>query len=79
MKISLFTKPYTAKACSIFIVLSLISGTPLLADASFVSDLFGSGQVQADEVIPTSDTNSQNVGILETGSVNPDIKNAEIH
>ena len=47
-----------------------------MASASFFSDIFGGGQAQADEVTPVSTDNSQNVDILETESVNPDIKNA---
>ena len=78
-KISLLSKPYIIKACSFLVTISFVAGTPLLVDASFFSDLtatvFGGGQVQADEVTPSSDTNSQNVGIIGTESVNPDIKN----
>lgn len=78
MKISLFSKSYTTKACSFFITILLIAGSPLMADASFISDFFGGEQAQADEIISPSSDNSQTVAILETGSVNPDIKNAEV-
>lgn len=82
MKISLFTKPYIIKACSFVAIISIIAGTPKLADASFFSDVtalvFGGAKAQADESItPINDNNSQNVAILETESVNPDIKNSE--
>ncbi len=76
MKIALPHKPYTIKVCSFFIIASLFIGTPMLADANFVTDLFSGGAAQADEVA-SSDNNSQNVAILSTESVNPDIKNAE--
>lgn len=77
MIISLFSKPYIIKACSFFAIISLIAGTPLLANANVLDWLRG-GQVQADETTSTSDNNSQNIAILETESVNPDIKNAEL-
>lgn len=50
----------------------------MMADANFVTDLFGGASAQADEVTSPSDNNSQNVMILATESVNPDIKNAEL-
>ena len=81
MKISLIFKLYAIKVCSLVAVISLVAGTPTMAYASFFSNLFGGGQAQADEVssvTPPSNDNSQTVAILETGSVNPDIKNAEV-
>lgn len=77
MKISLFTKPYIIKACSFLAIVSLIAGTPLMASASFFSDLFGGGQAQANEILPVNNDNSQILAILGTESVNPDIKNSE--
>lgn len=81
MNISLFFKSYIIKACSFFIALSFIAGTPLMANAGFFSDLtatvFG-GEVQADEVVNSSDNNLQNMDILETNSSVPDIKNADV-
>lgn len=77
MKISLFTKPYIIKACSFLAIVSLIAGTPLMASASFFSDLFGGGQAQANEISPINNDNSQILAVLGTESVNPDIKNSE--
>lgn len=77
MKISLFTKPYIIKACSFVAIVSLIAGTPLMASASFFSDLFGGGQAQANEIPPGNNNNSQILAVLGTESVNPDIKNSE--
>jgi murein DD-endopeptidase MepM/ murein hydrolase activator NlpD len=77
MKISLFTKPYIIKACSFLAIISLIAGTPKLADASFLSDVsdltafvFGGTKAQADETTPTDD-NLQNVDIIGTESFAP--------
>jgi len=53
-----------------------MASTPLTADASFFSAIFG-GEVQADEVVTPSDNNLQNMDILETNSSNPDLKNAD--
>lgn len=84
MKISLIFKLYAIKVCSLVAVISLIVGTPLMADANvsdWVKELLSGNQAQADEVssvTPPSNDNSQTVAILETGSVNPDIKNAEV-
>ena len=81
MKISLFTKPYIIKACSFVAIISIITGTPKLADANvldWAKAVLGGNQAQADETTPLSDNNSQNLAILETESVNPDIKNAEM-
>lgn len=87
MKISLSPKPYILKVSSFFIAISLIAGTPLMVDAGFFSDMsdlgssvFGGTQAQAQstEIIPLGSDNSQTVDIIETGSVNPDIKNAEV-
>jgi murein DD-endopeptidase MepM/ murein hydrolase activator NlpD len=51
-----------------------------MANASFFSDLFGGGQAQADDsasITPVNNDNSQNVDLLATESVNPDIKNSD--
>lgn len=83
MKISLFYKPMISWVYSFFIIFSFIAGTPLTADASFFSDIsdlatsvFGGNQAQADETTSINSDNSQVLTILETGSVNPDVKNA---
>lgn len=47
-----------------------------MADAS-VLDWFRGGQAQADEISSLNNDNSQNIDILGTESVNPDIKNAD--
>jgi len=79
MNISLFFKSYIIKACSFFITLSFVASTPSMVNASFFSDLtttvFG-GEAQADEVSVPSDSNLQNMGLLETNSSDPDLKNA---
>jgi len=77
MKISLLSKPYNTKVYSFFIALSFIAGSPLMADASFISDLLGGNQAQANEIPPVNNDNSQILAILGTESVNPDIKNSE--
>jgi murein DD-endopeptidase MepM/ murein hydrolase activator NlpD len=77
MKISLFYKSYIIKASSFFIMVSLVAGTPLMVDASFISDIFNGNQAQADEIVTIINENSQTVDLLGTESVNPDIKNAE--
>lgn len=81
MKISLSTKPYIIKACCFFVFISLIASTPLLADASFLSNIVSmvlGTKVNADETtLPDSDIvvyNSQIIPLLES-SVNPDLKN----
>lgn len=78
MKIALFFKPFITKVCYSFVIFSIVAGTPSVVDASFFSDIFGSGQAQADESgnvdISTINQNSQNLPFLES-SVNPDIKN----
>jgi len=78
MKIALFYKPLFIKVYSFFVIVSLLAGAPMMASASFFSDikdnLFGT-QVQADDNTPTNTDNSQNVDIISTESVNPDIKN----
>src|ERR1035437_9558148 len=87
MKISLFYKSYTTKACSFFIILSLIAGTPLLVDASFFSDVsdltsgvFGGGQAQANEIATSTESNNSIINNSQTiplpeSSINPDLKN----
>lgn len=81
MKISLFTKPYIIKVSSLFLTVSLMAGTPLMASASAFSDImdfFGGNQVQADEVSVIENNgvvhNCQTLPLLET-SINPDLKN----
>ena len=78
-KIALFFKPFITKVCYSFIIVSMVAGTPSVADASFFSNIFGGGQAQADESNiedSTIDNNSQNIPLLES-SVNPDIKNID--
>jgi LysM repeat protein len=81
MNISLFYKSYIVKACSFFIILPLLASIPTMADASFFSDLtttvFG-GEAQANETIAPSESNLQNMVILETNSSIPDLKNADM-
>jgi len=78
MKIALFNKPYIVKVSSFLIVFPLTFGTPLIASANVFDDIRAvfSSQAQAEEIIPANNNNSQNVGIISTESVNPDIKNA---
>jgi murein DD-endopeptidase MepM/ murein hydrolase activator NlpD len=78
MKISLFFKPFITKVCYSFVILSIVAGTPSVADASFFSNIFGSGQAQADEsnTESTINQNSQNLPLLES-LVNPDVKNVD--
>lgn len=77
MKIALFNKPYIVKVSSFLILIPLITSTPLIAYANVFDDIRAvfSSQAQAEETIPTNDNNSQNVGIISTESVNPDVKN----
>jgi len=82
MKISLLSKPYIIKVSSFLMAISFIISTPLVANAgliSSISGIFGGSQAQASsENDPASSvSNSQTVDLLETDSVNPDIKNAE--
>jgi len=78
MKISLFTKAYITKSCLSFVLISLIAGSPLSADASLFSNIFGS-EVKADETAVIESNmavpNSQTMQLLES-SVNPDVKSA---
>lgn len=78
MKIALFYKPHVVNACFLFVIISVISFTPITTKASFFSDVtsFILGEsVTADETIltPNSDQNSQNIPLLEA-SIDPDIK-----
>jgi murein DD-endopeptidase MepM/ murein hydrolase activator NlpD len=89
MKITLFIKSYTTKACSILILVSLVAGTPTKANAGFFNDLVASvvgSSAQADNndnVDTTNSTdfgtddfsNSQNLTVLSTSSIDPDTKN----
>jgi murein DD-endopeptidase MepM/ murein hydrolase activator NlpD len=77
MKISLFIKSYTIKACSFFTITSLIIGIPLTASANFISDLFRGEQAQASEILAKDQvnaSNSQTIHLLES-SIDPDFKN----
>ncbi len=82
MNISLFSKPYITKACYLFVILSLIAGSPLRVDAGFFSDLktmvLGTSATAEEIVIPESNNiyNSQTVPLLES-SINPDFKNID--
>jgi LysM repeat protein len=79
MKIAFFYKPLFIKVYSFFIILPLLAGTPLMVSANVLDNIkavFSNNQAQAEEITPVNDSNSQNVGIIGTESVNPDIKNA---
>jgi len=80
------------KACSIFALISIIAGTPTQADASFLSginDLVASvigSNAQADENSDggnsndygtNNSSNSQNMTVLGTSSIDPDTKNVQ--
>ncbi len=92
MKISLFVKTFTTKACYWALVFVFITGAPLKADASILdsmaSFIFGKG-AQASEYTgsdsPTTefgtdnfDYNSQTMQVLGTESVDPNTKNTVI-
>jgi murein DD-endopeptidase MepM/ murein hydrolase activator NlpD len=81
MKIALFFKPSIIKAYSFFMALLFIAGTPLMADASFFSDITSmvlGTQATAEEGVVLDENsvihNSQTIPLLES-SVNPDLKN----
>ncbi len=77
-QIPLFIKSYTIKASSLFILFSLIVGVPSQANAGFFGDLITSvmGQkTQAEETISKESKNVQNVPILDTSSIDPDVRN----
>jgi dTDP-4-dehydrorhamnose reductase len=80
MKIALFYKPSTMKACISVFVLMYIFCQPSLASAGFLSDLVDKivgNKTQASEIEPANTEvihNSQNVPLLES-SINPDLKN----
>jgi len=78
MKIALFTKPYIIKVCSLFMTISIITATPLMASAFWP---FDGNKAQADTEDTSSNAdvvNSQNMDLLTIEpSVNPDIKNAD--
>lgn len=81
MKISLFYKPSIIKVCSVLLMISFIAGNPLIADASWITNFFNGGRVQAsDEGIPEAssiNSNSQNIDLFNSeSSVNPDRKNS---
>jgi len=81
MKISLFNKPYITKAYSFFIIFSLVAGTPLMASASFFSNIataWRGESAQAEETTAVSGEivrNSQTLAFLES-SIDPDVKNS---
>ena len=68
MKISLFYKSYIIKACSFFVVISLIIFTPLLVNAAWPWE-----KASASEI--TNAGNSQTISLLLEPSINPDLKN----
>lgn len=79
MKITLFYKLHIVNACFLFVIISVISFTPITAKASLLSSLtdFILGEsATADETIvkPSSyGQNSQNIPLLEA-SIDPDLK-----
>ncbi|MES2930627.1 MAG: M23 family metallopeptidase [Patescibacteria group bacterium] len=78
MKISLFSKPHIIKVCFSLVIAIAIVGKPSQAYAGFFSDLVTKvlGQeIQAAEV-PIINHNSQTVPLLESSSVDPDVKNS---
>ena len=89
MKISLFTKSYITKTYSFFILFSLIAGIPSQANAGFFNDLMASvigSSAQADENTggegandygTDNFSNSQNMTVLGTSSIDPDTKNVQ--
>jgi len=81
MKISLFTKTYITKPCSILVLFSLLAGMPIEAHAGFFDFIKGTN-LQAQETDINNEfgpydfnSNSQNIPLLET-SINPDMKKA---
>ena len=87
MKISLFTKSYIIKACSFFVLISIIAGIPSQANAGFFNNLMASVMgvsAQAEDSQQNTDnstdfgtdnfSNSQTMPVLETSSVDPDTK-----
>lgn len=86
MKIVSYSKSYIIKASSLFMLVSFIAGTPAQANAGFFNDLVASvigSSAQADETaVDAGDgfgtdnfTNSQNMPVLGTSSIDPDTKN----
>lgn len=86
MKIMSYFKSYAIKASSLFILISFIAGSPLQANAGFFNDLMASvigTSAQADNTSTTGGdefgtddfSNSQNMPVLGTSSINPDTKN----
>ncbi len=78
MKIALFLKPSTMKACTSVFLLMFIFCQPSHASAGFFSDLVDKlvgNKTQASEIEQTGDVvhNSQNIPLLES-SINPDLK-----
>lgn len=75
MKISLFNKPYTTKACFLLSVV-ILGSHPLLAQANWIGDIKNylvGNNTQASETVKVSPPTST-MPLLET-SVNPDMKN----
>jgi len=83
MNIPIFFKSYITKAYYLFVLFSLMAGSPLQVDAGFFSDfktmVLGTNAI-ANEVNETESNNtynSQTVPLLES-SINPDFKNINI-
>lgn len=77
MKICYFSRAILIKASSFYLLLSTSLGTPLMAQASFFSDITNmilGTEVTANETVSDMATlNSQNIPLLES-SINPDVK-----
>jgi murein DD-endopeptidase MepM/ murein hydrolase activator NlpD len=78
MKISLFYKSWTIKACSLFILMSFVTGVPTVANAGFFNDAFSN---VFGKKIQAADNNEADTSygslVLGTTSVDPDTKNAK--
>lgn len=81
VKISIFTKPSITKVCCFLSIISLLAGTPSMANASFFSDLtamvLGTEVTASENQVSSSNEvihNSQNIPLLES-SIDPDLKN----
>jgi len=75
-QISLFLKSYIIKASYIFIFILLIASTPSQANAGFFDFIIGtSTQASEADTSTASSSNSQNVPVLDTSSIDPDVKN----
>jgi murein DD-endopeptidase MepM/ murein hydrolase activator NlpD len=82
MKISLFFKPYLVRVCFSLAIAFAIVGMPNQAHASFLSNIVAKvlgPEIQAAEIPAPAGTvihNSQTMPLLESSSVNPDLKNS---